>query len=86
MNGETAYLVRGGWSANAIEKLSILNLVELATYTPDWDYDTYLSLFFNYKLPSGETVEVMIRAGLFSYEWITTAELVDIAESIQSID
>ncbi len=86
VNGEKAYIVHGSWSAE-----SLLNWVNpdpefLATYTPEWGYDMYLSLYCDYKLPSGETVGVTIRAIFHPSEGITTTELVKTAESIQLIN
>ncbi|UCG55402.1 MAG: hypothetical protein JSV32_04145 [Dehalococcoidia bacterium] len=76
VNGEKAYLVHGNWSAGSLKTLE----------NPEWDYDIYLSLYFDYRLPSGETAEVMIRAMLNPSEWITTTELVKTAESMQLIN
>ena len=76
VNGEEAYLVHGNWSAESLQTLE----------NPEWDYDIYLSLFFDYILPSGETIEVMIRAMLNPSEWITPTELVKIAESMALVN
>lgn len=75
VNGEKAYLVHGNWSAESLQTLE----------NPEWDYDMYLSLYFDYKLPSGEIVGVVIRAAFYPSEWITNTELVKTAESMQLI-
>jgi hypothetical protein len=82
VNGETAYLVRGTWSAESLRLLQKPDPELLAEYTPEWDYEMYLSLYFNYELSPDEVVSVMIRAMLYPSEWITAKEMVRIAESI----
>ncbi len=86
VNGEKAYIVHGSWSADSLRKLVNPDPEFLATYTPEWDYDMYLSLYCDYTLPSGEIVNVMIRAMFHPSEGITEKEMVKIAESIESID
>ena len=86
MNGEKAHLVYGSWSADSLMMWVNPDLEFLATYTPEWDYDMYLNLYYDYKLPSGETVGVMIRAIFDPSEGITEKEMVKIAESIRRID
>ena len=85
VNGEKAHLVDGSWSRESQPTWVIPGQV-LATFIPEWDYDTFLNLYFDYKLPSGETVAVMIRAIFDSSEWITTTELVKIAESMALVN
>ncbi len=85
VNGETAYLVRGSWSADSLMMLVNPDPEFLATYTPEWDYDMYQSLYCDYTLPSDETVGVMIRAN-FNSSGITAKEMVKIAESLQRVD
>ena len=86
VNGETAYLVRGSWSADTLEQLMKPDPELLAEYTPGWDYDMYLSLRFDFELSPDEIVEVMIWAMFYPSEWITGREMVKIAESIRRID
>ncbi len=86
VNGEKAHLVYGSWSADSLMMWVNPDLEFLATYTPEWDYDMYLNLYYDYKLPSGETVGVMIRAIFDPSEGITEKEMVKIAESIRRID
>ena len=86
VNGKTAYLVQGIWSAESINMLTSLDTEALATYTPSWDYDWYLSLSFEFELPQNETVGVVISATLSSAEWITPDEMIKIAESMQQVD
>ena len=85
LNGETAYLVRGSWSAETLDKLAHLD-PDLTEYTPGWDYDMYLSLYFDFELSTDEIVGVMIRALLYPTEWITEKEMLKIAESIRRTD
>jgi hypothetical protein len=85
VNGKTAYLVRGSWSAESLAKLQRLD-PDLPEYTPKWDYEMYLSLFFDFELSTSETVGVMIWAMLYPEDWITAKEMVAIAESMERID
>ncbi len=86
VNGKAAYLVRGSWSAESLQKLGNPDPEALATYTPSWDYDMYLSLFFDFELSQDEMVGVMMRAILYPTEWITSNEMVKSAESLQRVD
>jgi hypothetical protein len=86
VNGKAAYIVRGSWSAESLQKLGNPDPEALATYTPGWDYDMYLSLFFDFELSQDEMVGVMMRAMLYPNEWITSNEMVKIAESLQRVD
>ena len=85
VNGEKAHLVYGSWSADSLMMLVNPDPEFLATYTPEWDYDMYQSLYCDYTLPSDETVGVMIRAN-FNSSGITAKEMVKIAESLQRVD
>jgi len=88
VNGETAYLVRGSWSAETLGKLINPDPELLAEYTPEWDYDMYLTLYFDFELSPDEVVEVRILALTLSQpvDWITEKELVKIAESLRRVD
>lgn len=86
VNGEKAYIVHGSWSADSLRKLVNPDPEFLAAYTPEWDYDMYLSLYCDYTLPSGEIVNVMIRAMFHPSEGITEKEMIKIAESLQHLD
>jgi hypothetical protein len=86
VNGKTAYLVQGSWSAESLQHLINPDTEFLATYTPEWDYDFYFSLFFDFELSSGETVGVIIRDMLDASEGVTPDEMIKIAESLQRVD
>ena len=86
VNGKAAYLVRGSWSAESLQKLGNPDPEALAAHTPSWDYDMYLSLFFDFELSQDEIVGVMMRAMLYPTEWITSNEMVKSAESLQRVD
>jgi hypothetical protein len=87
VNSKTAYLVRGSWSAESLQKLENPDPEFLSTYTPSWDYDMYLSLYFDFELSTSETVGVMIWAiMLYPEDWITANGMVAIAESLQRVD
>ena len=86
VNGQPAYLTQGGWSSESLHHLIKPDPEFLATYTPEWDYDWYSSLSFDFELSSGETVGVIIRALFTSDEWITPDEMIKIAESMQQVD
>lgn len=66
VNGEKAYLIHGQFSQDLTE----------------WDYDVYLSLYFEFNVSHDEKVGVMLRA-LLPSEWITAGEMIKIAESIR---
>lgn len=83
VNGETAYLVRGAWSDDTMWELASSGPKILETVTPNWDYDVYLSLYFDFELSQDETIGVMIQAMLYPSEWITAKEMVKIAESLK---
>ena len=83
VNGEKAHIVQGSWSIESNRTLAEMDQDVLATFIPEWDYEIYLTLYFDYKLPSDETVGVMIHTMMPNPpEWITNAELIGIAESI----
>ena len=82
VNGETAYLVRGFWSKESIE----YNIPKGDYENAEWDYNFYLSLYFEYKLNADEKVGVNIMASHYAPQWMTTEELVLIAESINRVD
>ncbi len=89
VNGKAAYIVRGSWSADSLMKLNNPDPEILATYVPSWDYEglyLYLSLYFDFELSPDEVVGVMMRAMLYPTEWITSKEMVAIAESLQRVD
>lgn len=86
VNGETAYLVRGSWSGETLWALATSDPKILETISPDWDYDIYLSLYFDFELSQDETISVMIQAVFYPADWITAKELVKIAESIRRLD
>ena len=86
VNGKAAYLVHGSWSAESLQKLNNPDPEVLATYTPSWDYDMFISLFFDFELSQDETVGVMMLALFYSTEWITSNEMVKSAESLQRVD
>jgi hypothetical protein len=87
VNGESAHLVKGMWSSGSISHISKPDPEFLATYTPVWDYDFCMSLYFNFELHQGETIGVMIMAMMSdSEDWITTGELVGMAESFPRTD
>ncbi len=86
VNGKTAYLVQGSWSAESLQHVINPDTEFLATYTPEWDYDWYFSMFFDFELSQNESIGVIIRALLNSADWITAKEMVKIAESIRRLD
>ncbi len=86
VNGEEAYSIRGWWSADTLRLLEKLDLEQLQSHTPEWDYDFSLSLHLEYELPEGNRVPVMLRAPIFPAEWITDKEMVKIAESLGQVD
>ena len=57
-----------------------------AEYTPEWEYDIYQNLYFDFELSPNELVGMMIQALLYSAEWITAKEMIKIAESLQRLN
>ena len=86
IDGHTAHIVRGGWSGESMHCLTSLDTEALAEYTPVWNYDLYLSLYFDYELSSDETIGVSLTALLYPEDWITSGEMVGVAESLQRIN
>jgi hypothetical protein len=86
VNGETAYLIRGSWSDDTLWELAHSDTKVLETISPMWDYEIYLSLYFDFELSQDETIGVMIQAVFYPADWITAQELVKIAESIRLMD
>lgn len=86
VNGETAYLIRGSWSGETLWELAHADPKMLQTISPYWDYDVYLSIYFDFELSPDETIGVIIQAVFYPADWITAQELVKIAESIRRID
>lgn len=82
VNGKESYLVYGGWSDHSLRELENPNPDFLATYIPEWNYHMYINLYFDYELPSNEIVKIVIRALTYPFEWISTDDLVKIAESM----
>jgi len=82
VNGESAYLIRGFWSEETIEEKIPVGDYKGAV----WDYDFYLSLYFEYKVNVDETVGINIMASPYAPEWMTSEELIRIAESIGRVD
>ena len=80
VNGETAYLIRGTWSEDTTSN------PPLDPGDAEWDYNVYLTLYFDFDLSQEERIGVMIRAVVISSEWITTSEMVKIAELFRQVD
>ena len=79
VGGVGAYVVRGEWSADTIIQGPGID-PNFAT----WDYPISVTLFFEYMLAGGNEVGVAIKAFSEPSAWITTAEMVKIAESLGS--
>jgi len=86
VNGQTAYLVRGRWSAETLRLLERLDPDLLSKHTPVWDYKFTLSLYFEHTLSDGSPVGVRLDALMEPADWITPAELIKIAESFRSLE
>ncbi len=81
VNGETAYLVRGQWSADTIRQGPGID-PSLAK----WDYDITLALFFDFQVSQDNKVSVGIRVLFDPADWTTGEELVRVAESLRRSD
>lgn len=79
VEGAPAYVMRGEWSADTIIQGPGID-PNFAT----WDYPISVTLFFEYTLAGGNGVGVAIKAFSEPSAWITTAEMVKIAESLGS--
>ncbi len=84
VNGEAAHLVRGEWSADTLNR--IMKLEDFDPSDAEWDYDIYLTLYFDFELSPDERIGVMIQALFYPAEWITEKEMVKIAESLRRLD
>jgi hypothetical protein len=82
VQGKTAYLVRGTWSAETMHRF--FQLIE--PIDAEWDYRSRLSVYFSIDLPTGESTPVMLYAELFPSGWITEEELLRIAESVRIVE
>jgi hypothetical protein len=85
VNGEKAQLVYGSWSDDSLSQLENPDPDFLTTYIPEWNYNKDHSLYLDYKLPSDETIKIVIRVLSNPFGWISGDELVTIAGSIVRI-
>ena len=78
VNGETAHLIRGQWSAN-----TIMQGPGIDPSMAQWDYNVSLALFFDFQVTEEKRVSVAIRAISDPSDWITEEEMVKVAESLK---
>jgi hypothetical protein len=79
--GEPAHLERGLWSEETVMQGPSINPDDA-----EWDYDAALTLYFDFDLPSGETIGIWVQARESPADWINGEELVRIAESFVSAE
>ena len=81
INGRTGHLRRGFWSQETVRQAFDPSIAE-------WDYDYALSVYFDYLTPDGNEVEVAVVARVMMSgsprpDWMTSEELIKIAESLR---
>ena len=81
VKGETAYLVRGGWSEE-----TIIQGPGIDPKDAKWDYDKSLSLNIELRVSEETTVGVVVKALGDQSGWITGSEMVRLAESLERFD
>jgi hypothetical protein len=81
VTGGTGRLVRGQWSAD-----TIMGGPAIDPDAAEWDYEVTLTLFFDFELPTGDTIPVWIQARENPGEWIAGDGLARIAESIAPVE
>ncbi len=77
LNGGTGFLIRGGWDPQTLR-------LELPTEAR-WDYERSLTVMIAFQMGSVEPVWVAVRAEHLPDLWISVAELISIAESIDKV-
>jgi len=81
VDGQTAYLMRGGWSDATIMRGPSIDPAQAI-----WEYDKSLTLFFDYEMPDGGKLGVAVQAMPRPSDWTSDAELVKVAESLTLSD
>ena len=77
INGQSANLMRGGWSDDTIRQGPSVNPA-----TAEWDYEKSLTIFFDYALTDGGNTGVAVQALVRPLEWTTADQMITIAESM----
>jgi hypothetical protein len=77
INGMTAYLYNGSWSADTLRRIARVEL----PINPEWDYDGGTSIRFAIDVPDNERVWVDVRTVLPTDE-VTDKDLIRIARSV----
>jgi hypothetical protein len=81
VDGEDAYLMHGGWS-----DATIMAGPSVSAETAEWEFDRSLAVFFDFPLGDGREIPVAVQALDAPESWTTTQELLEIAESIASVE
>ena len=77
INGQSANLMRGGWSDDTIRQGPSVNPA-----TAEWDYEKSLTIFFDYALTDSGNAGVAVQALVRPLEWTTADQMITIAESM----
>lgn len=85
VNGKEAYFIRGSWSAEVLTALSRLEEDKLRNMTPDWDYNSRKTVYFDFKLSNEQVANVSISA-MHNAEKISQEEIIKIAESCVQVE
>lgn len=80
LNGQVAYLMRGGWS-----DATILAGPGIPPEQAEWDYDKSLTLFFDCQIPQIGSVGIAIQALNNAPEWLSGTEMIKIALSLAQV-
>ena len=86
VNGKPATVIRGMWSADTLQQLAKPDPELLRDFIPEWDYDFAMSLYLEYELFDDNSIVVKLETIFDPAEWITTEEMVKIAESLRQLD
>ena len=80
LNGQTAYLMRGGWS-----DATIIAGPGIPPEQAKWDYDKSTTLFFDCQIPQVGTVGIAVQALNNAPEWLSGTEMIKIALSLAQV-
>ncbi len=81
VNGSEAYLYRGMWTQETLQKITTLQLNDLEA---EWDYGDSLSIVFRFEVGQ-QSIWVKIEARPYDTEWIAVEDLIKIAETMTEI-
>lgn len=82
INGETAYLFHGRWTAETLDRLTRLDMSQDA----EWEYDNgHVTIRFEFVVPNGERIWVLLGP-VFPADEVTEKDIIRVAESVVIVD